>query len=595
MKKYLLIALAAFGFAACAENQDDINNPAIGGEVEESYIAINLMSADSDTRAITNDPEGDAELYGYEYGTSIERKVERAHFFFFLNGEPFNVNATPATEPGVVTAPNHMELVISTTGEDDDPAGNISDISNAVLVLSTYKGQYPNQIVAVLNWAPEARVYTLDELREEISAASLGNDENGYVMSNSVYMDSEVSKQVIDVTPITSEHIKDSADKAIDAPVDIYVERTAAKVVVTASAANDNIFQVTDDDGFIPVGATRRTVYVELLGWELYNEFTETNLIKQIDTDLTPSALGLTWNDAPYFRSYWATTMNERTTNDTFLWEYEADASPATTFGGGFPTAYGYEVASAADYTNRNSYTYCGENTLAWTKTNDVRTKVILKGRLVESDGAGGYNKLELARWYGNEYAGTDDLKTAVANSIKYTLYDYDEVNRKYISISPEDLEIVHGSDVNAEAYEVGFQLSTPGEGKNWYTYSAANGYQPVGDASIPGDIAAKTNAILATTVQPAILYKGGNTYYIVDIEHLGKDGSTSQFGIVRNHVYQIDVQSISGYGSPGYSGDSYLENPEYPEVDDDDSSFVAARINVLSWKVVKQSVNIGQ
>ena len=48
MKKYLFIALAALGFAACAEKLDD-NNAPHGGEMEESYIAINLLSADVDT------------------------------------------------------------------------------------------------------------------------------------------------------------------------------------------------------------------------------------------------------------------------------------------------------------------------------------------------------------------------------------------------------------------------------------------------------------------------------------------------------------------------------------------------------------------
>lgn len=73
MKKYLLIALAALGFAACAEKMDD-NSPVQKGELEESYIAINLMSADVDTRA--NDG-------GLEYGTENERKINEAHFFFF--------------------------------------------------------------------------------------------------------------------------------------------------------------------------------------------------------------------------------------------------------------------------------------------------------------------------------------------------------------------------------------------------------------------------------------------------------------------------------------------------------------------------------
>ena len=111
------------------------------------------------------------------------------------------------------------------------------------------------------------------------------------------------------------------------------------------------------------------------------------------------------------------------------------------------------------------------------------------------------------------------------------------------------------------------------------------------GDAADKAKITAETNAHLKT-VEPALLYADGNTYYIVDIEHLGTAGA--KFGVVRNHVYQIDIKSIKGYGSPIYNGLSFIvDQPEYPI--EDEASYVAARINVLSWKIVKQGVNVGQ
>ena len=93
MKKYLFIALAALGFAACEEK---IGDQPHSGEVEQSYIAINLMSADLDTRAATD-------AYGYEDGTTAERAIKTAYFFFFdEDGNPFNVAANSgATNPNV--------------------------------------------------------------------------------------------------------------------------------------------------------------------------------------------------------------------------------------------------------------------------------------------------------------------------------------------------------------------------------------------------------------------------------------------------------------------------------------------------------------
>ena len=89
MKKYLFFAIALLGMASCAK--DDLGNgnkPNHNGEVEESYIAINLMAADSGTRGTSGTSNDD-----YEEGTDAERAVKTAHFFFFdEDGEPFTVN-----------------------------------------------------------------------------------------------------------------------------------------------------------------------------------------------------------------------------------------------------------------------------------------------------------------------------------------------------------------------------------------------------------------------------------------------------------------------------------------------------------------------
>ena len=576
MKKYLFLALAAMSFAACTEKIDD-NNPQTG-ELEESYIAINLMSADLDTRAATDS-------YGYEEGTAAERAIQTAYFFFFdAEGKAFNVTGNPASAPG--GSVNHLSLTISEATTSGMP--NVSDIKEAVLLLSTYKGVYPSQIVAVLNWTPQAdKAYTLAELHQ-VMDNSIGNDTNGYVMSNAVYMDG--AGKVVDAVPLTSANIKTTPEAAKTAPIDIYVERTAAKVVLTANGkvdGTDNIFDTQKNSTPVLVAGTSSDidVYVKLNGWELYNDYNTSSLLKNIETTWDPSALGLTWNDIPYYRCYWAKSQNT-TLADAFAWNYTDEDKTAK----GFQTNYGFKVASAADYADRTTYTYCGENTNQKVSTTDPRTKVILKGQLMQKNGDN-YEPLEMARWYGTEYAGNEALRIAVANSLKYTLYYAD--GGSYTSIKPEHLVCVAGNSVGAEAYEVGFQLSTAGEEKTWYQYSSANGYQVFGDNGVAGDNAVKANAYLKG-VEPALLYSNGMTYYIVDIKHLGAAGKTAEYGVVRNHVYQIDINKISGYGSPVYSGLSNIVTPpEYPE--EDEASYVAARINVLSWKVVKQGVNIVQ
>ena len=590
MKKYLFIALAALGFAACTESGDE-KTPVQNAEMEESYIAINLMAADNDTRAVTDDI-GKADEYGYEDGTDAESAVETAYFFFFdENGNPFNVTGTPATAPDYAqNGKNYLSLTINPMASENEN-GNISDISNAVLVLNTYKGIYPKQIVAVINWVPKNNTYSLNQLHNEL--ATIGNDTNGYVMSNSVYMDGE--SKMVDAVPLTEDDIKTTAQDATDDPIDIYVERIAAKVVLTANGkvnGTTNIFDTQKNSSAIGTLTSLNNVdvFVQLHGWELYNDYATSNLLKNIENwDI--ATLGLTWNDIPYFRCYWADSQ-DTALSDPFSWSY-ADYTTK-----GFQTEYGFAIASDTNYTNRTTYTYCGENTNQAVMTDgkitsDPRTKVILKGQLMQKNGDK-YEPLELAKWYGNEYAGEAALKTAVANSLKYTLYYPDPTdNSKYISIAPEDIICVEGATDttdNVEAYEVYFQLSTDGAAKTWYLYSSAGGYKELGDTGVTGDNAAKTNEYLKG-VEPALLYAKGQTYYSVDIEHLGTAGA--KYGVVRNHVYQIDIESIKGYGSPVYSGDIGYIKPEYPT--EDEASYVAAKINVLSWKVVQQGVDIVQ
>ena len=584
MKKYLLVVLAALGFAACTEDNGGTNFPQ-NGELEESYIAINLMSTDLDTRANTPDNV-------YEDGTAAERKITTAYFFFFdENGNPFYVNAHTeggATAPGSVEGKNHLPLTIEeeSTGKVDP---NISDIKKAVLVLNTYKGVYPSKIVAVLNWTPVNKAYSLSDLHEVIDG-SLGNSTSGFVMSKSVYKDG--TGNMVDATPITLANIKTTAAAAMDAPIDIYVERTAAKVIVSAGTA-----ATTLDDGSILFDTEKEPslvhnlqslssvkVYVNIKGWELYNDYTTTNLLKNIDLanwDDAGNYLGLVWNNAPYYRCYWAVSQNVPT-NDQFNWEYTNDNKTAK----GFKTNYGFKVATAQDNTDA-TYTYCAENT----NGEELRTKVILKGQLMQKNGET-YEALELARWYGNEYAGNDALRTAVANSLAYTLFY--KVGDTYTSIDKDDIKCVKGTDTGDEAYEVGFQLSEQGEVKQWYLKNSVQGYVPLADTSNAAAMKSATNTYLANNIEPALLYTNGMTYYIVDIKHLGAPETRAEYGVVRNHVYKIAINSIKGYGSPIYNGfDFIVDNPLYPE--EDEASYVAAKINVLSWKVVTQGVDIVQ
>ena len=206
MKRFLVLALAAFAFAACSEKEETGNQPAQNAELEQSYVAV-TFTADDVTRA--DDDK-------YEAGSVEERAVKSAYVFFFKeNGEAFAVENMQSHSGDI----NYVD-VLGQLSKKGEAMNNVSDVQNAVLVLKNYKGQYPAQVVAVLNWRPTNNSYTLSQLQTEIS--QLGDDVNGYVMSNSVYLNG--NGEVVDAVALTSQNIAKTEEMAIANPITIHVE-----------------------------------------------------------------------------------------------------------------------------------------------------------------------------------------------------------------------------------------------------------------------------------------------------------------------------------------------------------------------------------
>ena len=531
MKRFLFIALATLGFVACAERGEE--NPTIQtGELEQSYMAVSLLADDMTTRAA-----GDF----YEDGEADERVVKSLYFFLFdAEGNAFNIDG------GVnYKAVNVNESGNTPTGAAPDGTPNVSDVKDKVLVFKNYVGEYPAKIVAVINWVPAigATSYTLNALAEQL--IELKNGDGAFVMSNAVYAaestNATANKEAIRATALTPANIAKKEADALANPVKIYVERIAAKVSVATTA--ENKYDIGEE-----VDGTK--VYAKVLGWELYNEFDKSYLLKKIDASWTDSAVGFSWNDSAWFRSYWAT-------------------SPVANFGAENQVSYN-TLSNAIDASD-----YCGENTY-----NADCTKVVVKAELVKENG----EAIEIATWFGNDYINEEALRTVVANTLASQLYYLN--GAEYKSIEAGDLKVVEANETNPnteaqlKAYHVFFQLSVAGEAKDWYTYSTAEGFKAADDNSV--------NVILGG-VEPALLYKGGQTYYYTDIKHLPSTVDATQYGVVRNHVYKVNINSISGFGTPVYDGDTMFD----PETPADIKTFISAEVRILSWRVVEHGYDL--
>ena len=221
--KFLALAMIAMLFTACKPDpQGGEGSDPNKGEVESSYIAISLASTGMDR----------ADEEKFDDGLDEERNVHSIYVFFFRNGQPF-VGAS-----GEGYNQNNYQSIDVASGNQNPANDNISDINESVLVIKNYKGELPNQMVAVLNWTPTKTTYTLEELQGELVGYTKEfNSTDYFIMSNSTYKNAAGD---VYATPLEITDFKNDPDLAIENPVKVYVERVAAKVRVKTTGDIDD-------------------------------------------------------------------------------------------------------------------------------------------------------------------------------------------------------------------------------------------------------------------------------------------------------------------------------------------------------------------
>lgn len=103
-------------------------------------------------------------------------------------------------------------------------------------------------------------------------------------------------------------------------------------------------------------------------------------------------------------------------------------------------------------------------------------------------------------------------------------------------------------------------------------------------------------------SVGGARVWRNGNTYYYHEISHLGttgKDAAGNRFnhGVVRNHIYEVQINSVFGLGTPVLSPEDETGSgdwePIIPQKPLHDTFFLGARVNILSWRVVANDITL--
>ena len=571
----LLGLLVCTALCACSNDESGIipNDTPNVFTGDKAYIKVRLADAGTLTRA----QEGD-----FEYGTN-EQSIKNASFYFY------DADGVFVTQGDVWT-----DGSASTT----TPAGNIEFASNNIVVLKGLdKKSYPRYMVTVLN-KPTGFVHgkTLDEMQTVLAdnnaegiyypATTDNVTTNYFTMSTTSYTETNREKHfVTEVNEgnISLEPMTDAS--AIANTVTVYVERLAAKVTLKVS---DNLPK--DANGRYPIKVTvagennsagsgdiaSEDLYVELLGWKLNATAKKSFMVKNIDAAWMDNDLGFTWNRPTDRCSHWGKSFN-----------YGFSGYPENAAGVPANSEYLNYVDLENGLTALENPAYCAENT----NTNTIVTanfpagvtSILLKAKVCDANG----NALDLVRYNGLlfkqdsflEYV-LNVLQTRNQLDVWYANGTDEEGNARYTQIGKEYVKLEHVGDGKVKV------VFTNEHGTSLYAEDGSN----CSDQTITA-----LNDDLASASADAIAYNGGLMYYNIPVEHLNngdvaENGTIpeAKYGVVRNHHYVVTIDKLEKIGRGIFDG-----NEKIVPGDDPDAYYVGAKINILSWKIVSQNVEL--
>ena len=595
MKKFTMfssvLASALMLVVASCSSEDVAGDDAQNGKGTTSFLAVNIENVGSApaSRAYTQGTGS------YEDGTTEESIINKVRFYFFNgDGTPYLlVNDDPEKTPV-----NFLERELGTVDMDGNDHDHTAEIkTKAMLVLKGETKAVPASVIAVINPAAldnstlHDGTMTLSELRTSATGSTFYDKTGGFVMSNSVY---ESAGQDVCSTPVANS-VFATEKEAMSKPVDIYVERVNAKVNAKIDAnypadKTEKAWTKNEDGKYqIKVGSIDVTTYEEnanatpttntypvyavVQGWQLADANGKAELCKQINTSWYAGELGISpWTTSDYHRCFWSKSV-------PFTSGAQGGANHPLN-----PTFNGITQSLSDDFSAEPVYTLPNtpDEVVTNPKTSDnTLTKLIVAAKLVYKDKNNTYHPAQVCQYRGLTYLGEEAVKKQIvggfARYFKKTTTGGVDV---YKSIDASDIafKTVPGSS-EVKDYEVVAKLADDNVElwvKNGQEYTKANN--------------AIVNAALAKE-EAQVRSTEGATYYYTPIKHLGTPGKLGEYGIVRNHSYQVTIQNIQGFGTPVYNPDQEID----PIVPSDNNTYLAASIKVLSWRVVSSNVDLDQ
>lgn len=591
MKKIFFPAMAAMalGLASCSSDEPTSNGGGVdlskGGYVK---LSINLPTAKSSRAANDN----------FDDGMAKEYSVKNAQLILFTGTSEAN-------------ATFHSAYNLATSMEMENPANNqITSTTRVVEKTETNTTGDHLYALVILNNNGETTVTdnalsvngtnftgTFTALAQALSTTDNATPKfasdvtnKGIFMANAPLASvaggtvEPTGASIATLTDVTSNVYSTEAEAQSHPSANIYVERGVAKVTFSKnSSGSDHAGNATNNGTGELTGDEFNTnkVSYEILGWTLDVTNKKSYLVRQTSTDwnLLNSTYATTTGGDKYrfiggtavapdlYRTYWATDPNYSTYVD-----------------GDFYTQQNTLPTLSNKFEDENPQ-YCYENTFNVDNMNQNQTTRAVVSVQLYIDAAKTVQDLYIFNGDRTKlYSKTDcyaRIKTAVAHALEGTANANPTINDDDIT-----LKVKAGSKDEC-TYEVG-------EVKVGSTYT----------------LSASELAYVNNEVKDITMYKNGVAYYPIRIKHFGDDSTPwnvsgqgvtaatiyptankddnflGRYGVLRNNWYNIAVTKIAGVGTPSI--------PETDETTDDElSSYIAVRINILSWAKRQQNADL--
>lgn len=587
-KSLILLSTGVMLMASSCSNDitdPDLNSGNISdGNAKYITVAISGLPETGGTRADGNDD--------YEFGTETENEVKKVRFYFFDdNGAAANVKL--CSDGSYI---NYFDW----SSDDDEGinnnqgsnAPNIEKTIKATLVINTKAGDHlPTRIAAIVNPTNQLGDDTRDlaSLRNVISDYKSTINEYGFTMSTSVYLGMDGTE--VRNAQISESSIQDTPQGAMLQPVVVYVERVVSKVRVKVDGErfanrikeiNGNMAIALVDADSNSIKVNDKQVYAMFTNWNITGTTSKSWLNKHINPSWENiDGFKWTWNHPAFFRSYWA--WNCPGAGRNYFSFNQLIGESGRKFGTTATSLYCSEnAASNINFDNGagDQYPTCG----------------ILCAVLCYENG----DPVEFYKFLGETLVGEENLINAMLSSIKSRnqLYSCEVVDGKkvFTEISAEDIELETAAAAGKATLDNSTQgryhsyltLSKIGSRKRWFASNSE-------DQNINEDFLNQSDVIkyIQETTGSVSIWNDGMTYYYFPIEHRGKTGDDGKnygkYGIVRNHIYDMNITKLYGLGTPVYNPDETI----YPEKPSDNDSYIAAQIKILSWRLIKNNVEL--